>query len=492
MIVWDKTAFIYLLFAWICFFNPVNSSGQLNQSKSPTINQSPWNPSQVVGFEKEYDNHLKKLDQNNQHSNSSRSESDADKIYKKQNSNNHHYNPIVIPPADIALRHQFIKSQAAKTVLTDKENQLKIIQDLLNEDKIDDKVNPVKKNRTQDQKYLDCKRSFSEAYQMLLKMKQGKILYSLKDAVFIVENAYGVKTLSYSEYSKRIKEKVELCKTILKEKKISQANQIGLNYVIQKLFSEKIIRYKDSVKTIISPYKYDHIDFIGRKDLTKLFVTKLLKTGSGQCHSMPLLYMIIAEELNAKAYISYVPEHSFIRFTDKMGKLYNFEATNGHLVSDKWLMASGYINTMALKSKIYLDTIGQKRLLNQCLSDLIIYYTAAAGYDMLTERMIKTLLEWDANNLAGNIFQSDLAFLKLKRQATKYSNPKVEEFPSYPELEKSYKELTAIYDYIDNLGYQAMTVEEYDNWLRSLNEPKYKTENKNLHQQVTSTIGKQN
>ena len=122
------------------------------------------------------------------------------------------------------------------------------------------------------------------------------------------------------------------------------------------MFSQNNIYYDTKTKKefVAKKIAYDFDDFDGEKDWTKMFVTKLLQTNSGQCHSLPLLYLCIAEQLHAKAYLSLAPNHSFIQYFDSKGERKNFETTNGNLVNIIWLMQSNAISSIALKNKTYL------------------------------------------------------------------------------------------------------------------------------------------
>ena len=51
------------------------------------------------------------------------------------------------------------------------------------------------------------------------------------------------------------------------------------------------------------------------------FITKLMISGIGQCYSMPLYYLILAEEMNAEACWALSPKHSFVKIKDKKRKL---------------------------------------------------------------------------------------------------------------------------------------------------------------------------
>lgn len=60
----------------------------------------------------------------------------------------------------------------------------------------------------------------------------------------------------------------------------------------------------------IKHFNYDFNNPFGEKDQSKRYVTKLLATHNGQRYTMPLHYIIIADEFKIKSYIAYSPQHS--------------------------------------------------------------------------------------------------------------------------------------------------------------------------------------
>ncbi len=325
----------------------------------------------------------------------------------------------------------------------------------------------------------------------LLKMQKGEIPFSLKRAVILIENAYSKNQFSYKEYQDLINEKINLLKKLMTSEKITENNQLGKNYLIQKLFSENIIEYNGNEKRIHKPYRYDFEDFLGEENWSSMFVYKLLKTGKGQCHSMPLLYLIFAEELKTKAWLSLAPEHSFIIF--KSGRtFYNFETTNGKLVSEEWLIESGYINTTAIKNRIYLDTLGKNELMGVLLADLIMGYTNLFGYDNFMNTMVNSLLGIYPKSIQGHIFKANLLTLQTKNKLKKVGYPPVEKINEYPEAYHSYQAMLKQYDYIDDLGYMQIPKDKYANWLNSLNQEKHKQENQKLKTAVIQNTKNEN
>jgi len=63
---------------------------------------------------------------------------------------------------------------------------------------------------------------------------------------------------------------------------------------------------------------------------------------------VPLLYLILAEQLKAKAALSLAPDHCYIQFPSNNGNFYNFETTQGKPVIDNAIMMSGFINSTAI------------------------------------------------------------------------------------------------------------------------------------------------
>ncbi|PHR43741.1 MAG: hypothetical protein COA32_15920 [Fluviicola sp.] len=382
------------------------------------------------------------------------------------------FKPPPVPSSDPALRHQFITQQAQLQKQNKQQQQIAAIKALLNEN--------LPSVRTRDDYLFKITKHYRQAFDKLMKMKENKTSFSLKESVFIVENAYADDTLDYKRYNRQIAIKVQALNMLMKKERIATDNNLGKNYAIQKLFSERIVEFKDTVVwRVHKPYQYEFDDFLGEEDWSNMFITKLLNTGKGQCHSMPLLYLILAEEINAKAWLSLAPEHSFVVFNDGRTFL-NFETTNGYLVTEAWMMESGYINSMAIKNKIYLDTLGKDALISTLLADLAMGYIDKFGYDDFVVTMTNQLLQMNPKSIQGQILKADLLAMETKRRLQKVGNPPIEEINQYPEANQAYNALLEQYDFIDMLGYKHMPKEVYASWLASLNDEKHQQEKKKL------------
>lgn len=325
-------------------------------------------------------------------------------------------------------------------------------------------------------------------YNEMMKMLAGAKALSIKEAVWLVEGAYSGNKLLYQEYTKLIDEKVKLVKYIMQKEELGNSN-LARNYAIQQLFSDTIIEYGANGKPIKTHYPmvYDFDDFMGDKDWTKMFVTKLLKTGTGQCHSMPLLYLIIAEALEAEAFLSFSPSHSYIMAKDNNGRLYNFETTNGRLTTRDWIMGSNYLKIEAIQNRIYLHPNGKEQVIAQCLLDLASGYQREFGYDWFILECAESCRKYSPNSLQAIMHIANLGTAYCRNEAHKYAYPPLDELDKYPKLKELFEEMVTLHTEIDVTGYEEMPKDAYEQWLRSVDDEK----NKREHQDKTNELRKQ-
>ncbi|MDR1346837.1 MAG: hypothetical protein LBJ63_00165 [Prevotellaceae bacterium] len=172
---------------------------------------------------------------------------------------------------------------------------------------------------------------YRQAAETLLDMLKGKTPLSLKDAVFTVENAYFEGKLDKRQYGKHIDDLISIARSKVIEDKYSWNNNTVKNVMFFRLITDTLtIKLPLRERSVTSyPMQYDFEDIMGREDWTKMFVSKLLYTHSGQCHSLPLLYLILCEATGTEAYLACSPSHSYIKFKDETGSWHNVELTNG-------------------------------------------------------------------------------------------------------------------------------------------------------------------
>ncbi len=61
-----------------------------------------------------------------------------------------------------------------------------------------------------------------------------------------------------------------------------------------------------------------------KKLWSNMFVSTLIATGKGNCHSMPLLYKLIMDELGEKCWLALAPNHMYIKSKNATHRLVQY------------------------------------------------------------------------------------------------------------------------------------------------------------------------
>lgn len=315
--------------------------------------------------------------------------------------------------------------------------------------------------------------------------------YSVKDVVFQIENAYFGNQQDKAEFDKIIKNTGEFLIAKMKELNYDTNSNSAKNFMLFEFFSETLQLKSTGLKHL--PLKYDFEDYRGIQDYSKMFVTKLLKTKTGQCHSMPLLYLILAEQIQAEAYLSVCPEHSYIKFQDENGKWYNVELTNGMFTATSLILNSGFIKSEAIQNEIFMQNHTKTQLLSRMYSDLASGYIHKFGYDEFIEKVINKSLELYPKNITSQMIKSNyeterFKYILQQLGITPENKQDIQQLQNYPEAIEVLKKRNEQYQQIDDLGFEPMPAEAYEEWLASLNTEKSKQENEKFKKQFKGII----
>lgn len=314
---------------------------------------------------------------------------------------------------------------------------------------------------------------YNQTFEQLRKMLSNDSEAIFKKAVFVTENAYLGGILSYEDFEKVIEQKVAIAELWLLNNKLNNypykdSLNIAKNGALFKLMTDTIFLYNS--RPLSLPLYYDFEDFFGQRDWTNMFVTKLLSSNSGNCHSMPYLYKILADEIGAKAYLSMAPNHIYIKLKSEEHGWYNTELTSASFPVDAWIMASGYVNRDAIVSGIYMDTLSEKQSIALCLVDL------AHGY-MKKEPKNNSDFVLKCCNLAIEYYPNYVNALILKAEALRL---KYESVVDYKTKQITLQELESTLKLIVSLGYKEIPKQVYFEWLAELSENQSKYQNKNI------------
>ena len=305
---------------------------------------------------------------------------------------------------------------------------------------------------------------YEAAYQALAEMLDGRRKVNLPLAVFIVENTYTNNQLNYLAFKAKLDELADICRGLAGADTSPTARFMALH----PLMTDTVrVSYAGKVVSKHLPYRYDFNDFWGRKDYSNMFVTKLLRT-----NSLPLLYKMLADQLGVKTYISMAPNHTFISVNDGRGGLYRYETTNGYFTTDAFYMSTGYIKAGALKQRTYLDTLTLRENLACQLVDLAGGYEHYYGYDEFVKKCADLALKYYPQDMQGRLLAHNVALARFVKPWKAAGEPSPEVARTLPQLQPYMAEVERWNRTLADVGFEEMPPEQYNKWLRALEQEK--------------------
>ena len=309
---------------------------------------------------------------------------------------------------------------------------------------------------------------YKNAFHEQSKMLNGKETTDFKRAVFLTENAFQNGQLNYQNYSNEIYQTGNKLKELIKNRGLEKYKTAG-NWAVFVFMtdSSEINNYK--------PYTYDFDDFMGEKDWTKMFVSKLMKTKSGNCHSLPYYYKILCEEIGAEAFLALAPNHIYIKHIDEKGQWTNLELTNGGFPRDQWIIKQMAISVEAIKSGVYMNPLSQKESIAMTMFDLASSYNYKYGYDDFVLEITDTALQYFPKCIP-------LIMMKANYFKNKIETEKKKQNPNLLLINNNIALYKLTVNRIDSLGYKDMPLELYQDWVKTVEDEKLKrgiTTNKN-------------
>jgi hypothetical protein len=318
---------------------------------------------------------------------------------------------------------------------------------------------------------------YERAYQNMQAMLAGKQPMSFKRAVLLSENAYFENTLDTMRFEVQIIWYALLCKLFQEANPMQGYNfkdqeEVSLRGAVFKVLTDTVEAIVEKEKVYHLPFSYDFDDFFGDNAWSQTFVTKLLRTGKGNCHSLPYLYKILCEELGVSAHLALAPNHIYIKHKSEKTGWYNTELTSASFPVDAWLMASGYIPLTAIQNKIYMDTLNTQQSIALCLTDLANGF--AKKYPFADKRFIlkcaDTALQYYPHCINALLLKADVYSKQYQKLIQEGQEKTIE---GQQIMEKLKKLLKQIYE----SGYRKMPPKMYFDWLLELRQQPQKYQN---------------
>ena len=329
---------------------------------------------------------------------------------------------------------------------------------------------------------------YDDGLDKLENMLENDISLSFKDAVYHVENAYLDGGLSYRYFCDAINGLKELADEIIINNQLNYEEEdkerIEIYAGIYKLMTDTTLILFDSDTLYHIPFTYDFEDIFGSKNWKQMFVSKLLKTHKGNCHSLPFLYKIIADEFKVPTFLSVAPNHFYIKQQSKKSGWYNTELTSASFPIDAWLMASGYISLESVQKGIYLDTLTEKECIALCVIDL------AQGYShkypdndgTFIIKCCDLALKHFPDYVNAILLKAETRLKQLQAMQKHHGYAYLKEVTNLQEGKNLWDEMNSLYMQLYQLGYRQMPEQMYVEWLTSLKTEKEKYTNKQVEQ----------
>ncbi len=330
-----------------------------------------------------------------------------------------------------------------------------------------------------------AQKEYRLAFDKLTTILNTDSINGFKKAVFITENTFDNR-INYNDFQNEIAFLLNIAN--IREKADSLIYK-GKDVEKIRKYASIFKAMTDTTRLLLSnekyehkPFHYDFDDFFGEKNWEKMFVTKLLVTRKGNCHSMPYLYKILCEELGVPCYLALAPNHIYIKHRSEKGGMYNTELTSASFPIDAWLMASGYITLESIQNGVYMDALNDKQCIALCVLDL------AKGYDrkypnndgMFIIKCCDLALEHFPKYINAMLLKAETR----KKQFEKLMKERNISTPSVLRLQKDGKmlwdDMNSLYTKVHKLGYRTMPEQMYVDWLLSLKKEREKYSNKQV------------
>lgn len=331
-------------------------------------------------------------------------------------------------------------------------------------------------------KEIPLEKTYRKALAKLDSLERQNGLF--KEAVFTVESAYFNEQLDRDKFEYYITSLKNLCLdwskyNVNRDYKYSDSENVQRNFSLYRVM-------KDTVKLIDTalnkyyhlPFTYDFNDFAGRTNWANMFVSKLLVTHTGNCHSLPYLYKILADETGAVCWLALAPNHMYIENRCKQIGWYNTELTSGEFPVDAWIMGSGYIPLQAVQNGIYMDTLSNRQSIALCILDL------AKGYEHKSHNYTDGFI-LKCCDLSLQYFPLNVQAILLKAETLKHIY-ELQKARKQLIAKKTFAEMQSLYLKLFDLGYREMPDQMYIQWLQSVVKEHNKYINKKVNQIVDS------
>jgi regulator of sirC expression with transglutaminase-like and TPR domain len=143
---------------------------------------------------------------------------------------------------------------------------------------------------------------------------------------------------------------------------------------LQRLRAVRRVVYEAGEWNDHRPFSYDQADPLGRNIKNKLLAT-YLRTRRGNCVSMPLLFLILANRMGVPVSLVRAPLHLFVRYEVPGGDHVNLETTSGgYPARDAYYRESFDIAERAIQSGVFMRSLSPAEAREEMQGTLLEWY----------------------------------------------------------------------------------------------------------------------
>lgn len=169
------------------------------------------------------------------------------------------------------------------------------------------------------------------------------------------------------------------------------------------------------------PFRYDLSDPLGSKMESRLLST-YIKTRLGNCVSMPMLFLIVAERLGLNVRFATAPLHVLVQYAMPNGHIVNIEATSGGFFQHTaWYRKNLPMTDRAIASGIYMRPLSKAEGIALLRTTLVEHLLATHRYQEAMD-MADSLIAVNPRD----------AFMMVKKGSAIAGQMRVDFFDKYP------------------------------------------------------------
>jgi regulator of sirC expression with transglutaminase-like and TPR domain len=229
----------------------------------------------------------------------------------------------------------------------------------------------------------------------------------------------------------------------------------GTNAVdTRKLAAIRTVIYQRGVWNDDRPFAYDMRDPLGHDINNKLLAT-YVRTRLGNCVSMPILFLILADRLGLNVGLATAPHHVFVRYTGADGRAVNLETTSGgHPARDVWYRENTPMTDLAISNGLYLRTLSRRESIATMAHTIGEFLMEAGRYAEVID--VAEVINLHAPRDVESIVLGGAAYGQMFSREFEDRYPTLESIPA--NLHARYRELAtmnaSLYAHAESLGWR--------------------------------------